>query len=77
MTAIRGAASRPRSRPYSVLQQWPQTFYIDIKSPDAEPAVMGERLLEVLKIPIASTGYGFIPPKTAISPLCRNRSPLC
>ncbi|HHR0839594.1 TPA: glycerophosphodiester phosphodiesterase family protein [Klebsiella aerogenes] len=34
----------------SVLQQWPQTFfYIDIKSPDAEPAVMGERLLEVLK----------------------------
>lgn len=60
----------------SVLQQWPQTFfYIDIKSPDAEPAVMGERLLEVLKIPIASTGYGFIPPKTAISPLCRNRSP--
>ena len=34
----------------SVLQQWPQTFfYIDIKSPDADPAVMGERLLEVLK----------------------------
>ena len=34
----------------SVLQQWPHTFfYIDIKSPDADPAVMGERLLAVLK----------------------------
>lgn len=34
----------------TVLQQWPQTFfYIDIKSPDADPTVMGERLLEVLK----------------------------
>ncbi|ENZ8841175.1 glycerophosphodiester phosphodiesterase family protein, partial [Klebsiella pneumoniae] len=34
----------------SVLQQWPHTFfYIDIKSPDADPTVMGQRLLEVLK----------------------------
>jgi glycerophosphoryl diester phosphodiesterase len=34
----------------SVLQQWPHTFfYIDIKSPDADPTVMGERLLAVLK----------------------------
>ncbi len=34
----------------TVLQQWPQTFfYIDIKSPDADPTVMGEHLLEVLK----------------------------
>lgn len=34
----------------AVLQQWPHTFfYIDIKSPDADPTVMGERLLAVLK----------------------------
>ncbi|HHB6838367.1 TPA: glycerophosphodiester phosphodiesterase family protein, partial [Klebsiella michiganensis] len=29
----------------SVLEQWPQTFfYIDIKSPDADPAIMAARL---------------------------------
>ena len=59
----------------SVLQQWPHTFfYIDIKSPDADPTVMGQRLLEVLKPPIASIACGSIPPKTAISPPCRQPS---
>ncbi|HFU1597135.1 TPA: glycerophosphodiester phosphodiesterase family protein, partial [Klebsiella michiganensis] len=34
----------------SVLEQWPQTFfYIDIKSPDADPAIMAARLSEVLQ----------------------------
>ncbi|EOC1534187.1 glycerophosphodiester phosphodiesterase [Cronobacter turicensis] len=34
----------------SVLQKWPQTpFYIDIKSPDAAPDVMGRQLLAVLE----------------------------
>ncbi len=34
----------------SVLEQWPQTFfYIDIKSPDADPAMMASRLSEVLQ----------------------------
>ena len=33
----------------SVLETWPQTrFYIDIKSPDADPATMGKALLAVL-----------------------------
>lgn len=34
----------------SVLERWPQTFfYLDIKSPDADPAIMAQRLSEVLK----------------------------
>lgn len=34
----------------SVLEQWPETFfYIDIKSPDADPAIMAARLSEVLQ----------------------------
>lgn len=33
----------------SVLEQWPETFfYIDIKSPDADPAIMAARLGDVL-----------------------------
>lgn len=33
-----------------VLETWPDTpFYIDIKSPDADPQVMGQRLLAVLQ----------------------------
>ena len=34
----------------SVLETWPDTlFYIDIKSPDADPILMGKQLLSVLK----------------------------
>ncbi|MGX5109256.1 glycerophosphodiester phosphodiesterase family protein [Enterobacter cloacae] len=34
----------------SVLTTWPETrFFIDIKSPDADPAIMGNALLNVLK----------------------------
>lgn len=34
----------------SVLTTWPDTrFFIDIKSPDADPSLMGKRLLDVLK----------------------------
>ncbi|WP_048957582.1 glycerophosphodiester phosphodiesterase family protein [Enterobacter bugandensis] len=34
----------------SVLSAWPDTrFFIDIKSPDADPATMGSKLLNVLK----------------------------
>ncbi|WP_326470246.1 glycerophosphodiester phosphodiesterase family protein [Enterobacter wuhouensis] len=34
----------------SVLTTWPDTrFFIDIKSPDADPSMMGKRLLDVLK----------------------------
>ncbi len=34
----------------AVLERWPDTpFYIDIKSPDADPAEMGKQLLSVLK----------------------------
>lgn len=34
----------------TVLKKWPKTFfYLDIKSPDADPAVFGKNLLAVLK----------------------------
>ncbi len=50
MTATRRGRQATIPTLQAVLQQWPHTFfYIDIKSPDADPTVMGERLLAVLK----------------------------
>ena len=48
MTAIRGAAAGHDPDLMGAAAVAADLLHIDIKSPDADPAVMGERLLEVV-----------------------------
>ncbi len=61
----------------SVLEQWPQTFfYIDIKSPDADTAMMASRLSEVLQTTHSLSRVRVYSTETAISRRYRNLFPI-